>query len=154
MKKSLKILFFTIIIIGGIGSGYFGYLYFQSMNNGDITESGYVRIYVNSTLYANLNSELTQYKQDLETQGYNAEFVNWSDPVVENLKGDLIISQNSTFVGAVLIGKLPYAVYQNSTMFPCDLYLMDLDGLWGDLLGPDGIYDTHTGGTGDIFPEI
>ncbi|MBD3214709.1 MAG: hypothetical protein GF311_19010 [Candidatus Lokiarchaeota archaeon] len=125
------------------------------MNNDGITESGYVRIYVNNTLYANLYSEIAQYQQDLENQGFNAEIINWSDPVVENLKGDLINSQNSTFVGAVLIGKIPYANYEmGGAVFPCDLYLMDLDGVWGDLSGVVGAYDNHFGGGGDVYPEI
>lgn len=114
----------------------------------------YVRIYVNSTIYGSLITEVNQYKQDIINQGYVADVINWSDSVVENLKYDLIISQNSTFVGAVLVGDLPYALYNNGSTFPCDLYLMDLDGLWGDLVGPDGIYDSYIGGTGDVYPEI
>ena len=42
---------------------------------------------------------------------------------------------------------------QHPTTFPCDLFFMDLDGLWADS-DHDGILDSHTDGTGDIIPEI
>ena len=35
----------------------------------------------------------------------------------------------------------------------CDLFYMDLDGEWIDSDG-NGIYDIHTNGNGDIYPEI
>ena len=45
-----------------------------------------VRIYVNSTIYDSLFTELTQYKQDLSNQGYNATLISWSDLNIHNLK--------------------------------------------------------------------
>ena len=73
-------------------------------------------------------------------------------------------------VGAVFIGDLPYALFElrntqafisrmNETykivfasyeVFPCDLYFMDLNGVWLDKDG-NGILDTHEG---DVYPEI
>jgi hypothetical protein len=62
----------------------------------------------------------------------------------------------------VLIGRLPYAQYYHpagngfsAETFICDVYLMDLDGLWWDISPTDGIYDKHNASTGnDIYPEI
>jgi len=150
MKKTSKILLIIILLIAGLGGGILVYFYIQS--NDTVTHSGYVRIYVNSSIYSSLTSEINRYEQDLETQGYDAEIVNWSDPIVENLKADLV-SQNSTFRGAILVGKIPYALYFNATIFPSDLYLMDLDGTWSNPDG-DNVYDSHSNGGGDIFPEI
>ncbi|TFF94937.1 MAG: hypothetical protein EU543_00080, partial [Promethearchaeota archaeon] len=150
MKKFSKILLIIILIIAGVGGGILVYFYIQSDDT--VTNSGYVRIYVNSSIYSSLTSEINRYEQDLEIQGYNAEIVNWSDPIVENLKADLV-SQNSSFKGAILVGKIPYALYFNGTIFPCDLYLMDLDGTWSNPDG-DNVYDLHSDGGGDIFPEI
>ncbi len=69
--------------------------------------------------------------------------------------------------GVVLVGDLPVAWVQldnaflrDSETFPCDLFLMDLDGTWGDEWvgypsqgnpGSDGRYDTWSG---DLDPEI
>ncbi len=35
----------------------------------------------------------------------------------------------------------------------CDLFLMDLDGLWEDI-DANGKYDSHSAGTGDLDPEV
>jgi hypothetical protein len=44
--------------------------------------------------------------------------------------------------------------YDGSTaQFPCDLYYMDLDGTWEDS-EPDGLFDIHRSGTGDLGPEV
>jgi len=126
-----------------------------------ITE-GYVRIYVNSTILSSLTTEINQYKQDIENNGYISSIISWSDTDALNLRGDLIASQNTTLVGAVLIGDMPYLLYDDESVgdteapYPCDLLLMDLDGLIGDMTTPtpDGDYDMHVDGLGDIFPEI
>ncbi len=69
---------------------------------------------------------------------------------------------NGGLAGAVLIGQLPVAYFHhdasssfNAETFPCDLYLMDLDGEWYDT-DFDGTYDCHTSSKqgGDIYPEI
>jgi len=115
----------------------------------------YVRIYVNSTIYGSLSTEINQYKQDIENQGYSATIINWSTGNASVLKSDLVNSYNQNFRGAVLIGDLPYYLYQNGSIFPSDILLMDLDGLYGDL-NNDGVIDTHQSipGVGDVFPEI
>lgn len=119
---------------------------------------GYVRVYINSTIYGSIQTEINQYKQDI---GYKVSVINYSDTSAINLRGDLIASQNLTFLGAVLVGDMPYLLYDNESVgdidppYPCDLLLMDLDGSIGDMTPvPDGDYDMHVDGLGDIFPEI
>jgi len=129
------------------------------------TNQGLVHVYVESSLHDLLLTELTQYTQDIEAQGYNATLISWSINDVTQLKAHLTNAYQQGLVGAVFVGDLPYAMarhwdtawglYRN---YPCDLYLMDLDGSWMDTVIPNGIYDIdqneHTNGTGDWTPEI
>ncbi|MFX0104789.1 MAG: C25 family cysteine peptidase, partial [Candidatus Hodarchaeota archaeon] len=124
------------------------------------TQSTHVHIYVNSTIFSSLSSEIEQYKQDVIAQGYTVEVINWSISNVTALRNDLInaTTQPLGLAGAVLIGDLPSAMMQYLWYFwrtyPIDLYLTDLDGEWVDNDPTDGLFDAHNNGTGDIFPEI
>jgi len=90
-----------------------------------------------------------------------------SEPTIstaEELKSNLSQWYDSDgLIGAVLIGRLPYAEFYHdgsvsgfaADTFICDLFLTDLDGDWEDVLLIDGIYDMHSASPGaDIFPEI
>jgi len=127
------------------------------------TKSTHVHIYVNSTIYNSLSSEIEQYKQDVIAQGYTVNVINWSNNNVTALRNNLIneTTQPLGLAGAVLIGDLPSAIMQYYDSFwslwrtyPIDLYLTDLDGEWVDIDIADGLFDAHNNGTGDIFPEI
>ena len=124
------------------------------------TSLGVVRIYVNSTIYDQLFSEINTYKQDVIDQGYSAQLVSWSNTNATILKQDLISFYSQGLVGAVFIGKLPIVQFDDpyGGFFACDLYYMDLDGDWLDTNPPpptsDGILDYHGDGTGDKYPEI
>ncbi|MEJ2248382.1 MAG: C25 family cysteine peptidase [Candidatus Lokiarchaeota archaeon] len=157
MKKIGKILATIFLLIGltiaGVSIPVF-YTYFQSLLP---KQSTHVNIYVNSTIYSSLSSEIHQYEEDIIAQGYSVTLINWSNNNVTALKNDLINAsqQEEGLFGAVLIGDMPYANYKNGTeIFPCDLYLMDLDGTWVDSDPTDGYYDDHTPGEGDLLPEI
>ncbi len=128
--------------------------------NSSQTGQDLVCIYVDSTYAHFINSEINQYKSDLETDGYVVNLYNWSDTNVLNLKSNLTLEYNNGMIGAVFVGNIPYALYEPDAGlplyigFPCDLFLMDLDGTWSDINLPNGIYDTHVNGTGDMYPEI
>ena len=125
--------------------------------------SGVVRIYVNNTIAGSISTEIDQYEQDVITQGYTVQVVNWSHTNVTLLRNDLInvSTQPEGLEGAVLVGDFPAAFlqyydslwYLNRT-YPCDLYLTDLDGEWVDNDVADELFDAHNNGTGDIYPEI
>ncbi|MBY9005166.1 MAG: hypothetical protein KGD63_00225 [Candidatus Lokiarchaeota archaeon] len=156
MKKTAIFLIF-ILVVGSIIGTISYFIFFYNPNPQSTTK--YVRIYVNSTIYGSLQTEINQYDQDVKNQGYLTSIISWSDTNVSNLRGDLINSYNTSLVGAVLIGEMPYALYDDESIgdtelaYPCDLLLMDLDGMIGDMSG-DGDFDMHVNGTGDIFPEI
>ncbi|MCK4567992.1 MAG: hypothetical protein KAU48_11865 [Candidatus Thorarchaeota archaeon] len=124
---------------------------------------GTVAIVVENSLYSSITAAVTQYRQDLNDTGYHTILYNSSISTAEELKANLSSWYDSEdLVGAVLIGRLPYAQYHHGTengwspeTFICDLFLTDLDGTWSDTNPSDGIYDSHSSTTGtDIFPEI
>ena len=118
-------------------------------------------IYVQPGLYNNIQNKLHELAADWEEEGaeviiYSASFTNHT-----SLRNSLRSIKN--LEGALLIGDFPVPWFQYSELtedstyhyqeFPCDLYYMDLDGIWqdnytmlssGELVpGTDGIYDTH-----------
>jgi len=161
MKKITKYLIVIIILGVILGAGIpITYVY---LTRRPTVNLGHIRIYVNSTIYTSLSTEISQYRQDVIDQGYTVETVNWSINNVTVLRNDLVNASNQAegLEGAVLIGDLPSAIMQYYDSFwslmrtyPIDLYLTDLDGAWVDMDIADGLFDAHNNGTGDIYPEI
>ena len=109
---------------------------------------------------------LEQWTADIASQGLSWEVVEVTYSTPEDLKIYLTDKYNDGLEGAVLVGILPvaWAMFENSfggnEHFPCDYFLMDLDGTWEDLWvgypsnhipGSDGLYDTFSG---SLDPEI
>lgn len=175
MKKSAFLAIFLIVIIASAGT--YAYFYFtrkpsKSKDDGDgdgdngdgITPPlGLIIIYVESTIYSNITAEIEQYKQDIITQGYTVKVYNWTQPPMASfLKNNLTLEYAKGLIGAILVGNFPYEWFNDPLNpdpwgpFPCDLFLMDLDGTWLDN-NPfgDGVYDGHTNtSVTDLFPEI
>ncbi|MGC9780992.1 MAG: hypothetical protein HZR80_17240 [Candidatus Heimdallarchaeota archaeon] len=110
-----------------------------------------------------IQTAVYQYEYDLNRTGYKTLIHTASLSTATQVK---TVLQNwyTTYQisGAVLIGNLPYAQFYHPAVpavsylaetFICDLYLTDLDGSWTDS-EPDGVFDIHTAGIGDIYPEI
>ncbi len=125
---------------------------------------GTVAIILEDTLYPAVSAAVTQYRQDLNNSGYGTILYTQPIDTHQELKGNLTQwYESEDLLGAVLIGRLPYAQYHHpgatgfgAETFICDLYLMDLDGTWSDTNPADGIYDDHypfVAGS-DIYPEI
>jgi len=156
MRNNIKaIIIIGIVLIATVITLSIVLPYFKKPNSP--TMSTQVNLYINSSLYSNITPEITQYQQDIINQGFTVNIYNWSNNNATNLRNHLIntTKQTSSLFGAVLIGNLPYVSFKNgSEIFPCDLYLMDLDGQWIDLDPSDGYYDNHLAGIGDIYPEI
>ena len=116
-------------------------------------------IIVDSYVLSNLSTKIIRYAYDLYigTQKHIA-VLKTTNATKEDIK-NLITSFNSNIEGVVLIGKLDYAVFEQTyivdsipeySSWPCELYFADLDGVWIDIDG-NGKYDDHTG---NIAPEI
>ncbi|MEO0082132.1 MAG: hypothetical protein ABIL25_07565 [candidate division WOR-3 bacterium] len=136
-----------------------------------------VDILVEDSLASTLAPLLDTMMLDIAAEGYRVAAYSVRGTSAESLRKFLRAEYDSGLVAAVLVGDLPLAWFQliddwNSNgrrdpdehyeEFPCDLYLMDIDGNWQDSLrrygtadslvqGADGIYDIHRGNVG---PEI
>jgi hypothetical protein len=121
---------------------------------------GVVLILVNYDLYQQVSGVITQYRQDVIADGYNAEVftINGGDP--EIIRSFLLSRYNlyEDMIGSVLIGDLPVAWYETGvsigTNYPFNYFYMDLNGGWEDTDG-DGRYDTNTGNNeAEVFSAI
>jgi hypothetical protein len=112
-----------------------------------------ILVIVNADQYSTLSASLSQYSSDLESEGYEvviSTVANNGKPV--QLKS-FIQSQNATspLCGVVLVGNLQIPWFETTEIwesvhaeFPCDLYFMDVDGIWDDS-DHDGVFDSHSG---------
>jgi hypothetical protein len=115
-------------------------------------------IIVNSTLQPQIQTSLDQYIADLTAEGYDVETYATSGGTPADIRTFLQGRYALGLVGAILIGDLPIPWYEAECWedpveheeFPCDLFYMDMDGIFGDA-DSDGIYDSHSG---DVTPEI
>ncbi|MEO0020782.1 MAG: hypothetical protein ABIK48_01215 [candidate division WOR-3 bacterium] len=137
-----------------------------------------VDILIQDSLVSALNPWLDTLYADLTGEGYSVAAFAITGTSPESLRAFFVREyQYSSLTAAILIGNLPVPWFQliddwNSNgrrdpdehyeEFPCDLFLMDLDGTWLDTLvrldtldslvpGSDRIHDTHYGA---IEPEI
>jgi len=136
-----------------------------------------VDLLVEDTLAPFITNNIDTMVADLMRESYALAVYAVSGNSPESLKNFLISEYQAGMVSAVFIGDLPIAWFQliddwnNNGVrdpdegyeeFPCDLYFMDLDGVWEDnfiqldtldslVPGADGIYDTHYG---EMSPEI
>jgi len=118
-------------------------------------------IFVKSSLYYFIQDEISLYASTLVDLGYNTIVLEVDGGSVEDIKNQILSYWNNgyTVVGIVLVGSFPTAWFHHEddfhgpAEFPCDLFLMDMDGQWLDT-DYDGMYDSHTDGNGDTAPEI
>jgi hypothetical protein len=127
---------------------------------------GRVCLVVADNIYDAIASNLVVYQQDLTSDGFTVTTYRFTSGAAESLRSFLAGLRNepSSLVGAVLIGDIPYIVYEmmqdwgdgdppEYDDFPCDMFYMDLNGRWADALeqgqvhAGNGKYDTHTGDT-------
>jgi PKD repeat protein len=118
----------------------------------------WIMVFINSTLLPSITNEISMYNKTLQALGYRTLVIQVSGGAAEDVKSVIVDYWNDEYniTGIVLVGDLPVAWYNlesEGSQFPCDLYLMDLDGEWTDT-DTDGMYETHIDGSGDTAPEI
>lgn len=126
------------------------------MKTVEYSDSGLVAVIVYDSLYPEIQISIDRYVQDLINEGYNTKVITASGGNPEDLRNLLINELPNNLVGAILIGNLPVAWWEESSYgedYPVDFFFTDLDGNWSDNDG-DGIYDSHSSGSGDVLPEI
>lgn len=125
----------------------------EQTNQISLTHS--ISLLIKTSLYTKITLELDQYIQDLEDEGFyiiNIDTLAGGNP--EEVKQWVQNQYNAGALGVVFIGDIPAAWAEVSeSVFPCDLFYMDLDGSWVDS-NNDGVYESHTKGSGDMGPEL
>lgn len=122
-------------------------------------------IVVNASLYSQVDSAIARYIADIRADNFAPILYTSLGGTPQEFKDSLIIpAWQMGAVGALLVGDLPvpwfelYHDFDNNGIpddsllhdFPCDLFYMDIDGVWGDTTG-NGIYDLHQG---NMAPEF
>ncbi len=156
-----SLLIMNIILAGSFSSTLISDHIAANVAESTVSNKKPINVYINSSIYSNISDKIAIYIQDLEAEGYQINVFNCSSgepgalDILANLKANLTAEyQQKNISGAVFIGDFPYANYfDGSVVFPCDLFLMDLNGLWLDL-NVDGFYEGHFNGTGNMYPEI
>jgi hypothetical protein len=127
---------------------------------------GRICFVVNQDVLTDIDQSLEQYEGDLIRMGFDTIIYEYASGTAEALRTHLtaLYQQPESLVGAVLIGNIPYVVYEmmqdfgagdEYEDFPCDIFFMDLDGSWSDTLSDgsvqpsNGKYDTR-GGNQDL----
>jgi hypothetical protein len=127
---------------------------------------GRVCLVVNHDVLTDIAQGLEQYETDLNRMGFDTIIYEYVSGTAEALRSHLtaLYQQPESLVGAVLIGNIPYVIYEvmqdfgtgsEYEDFPCDIFFMDLDGSWSDTLSDgsvqpgNGKYDTR-GGNQDL----
>ncbi len=113
-----------------------------------------ISILVDEDLYPKIATGIEQYIADLKAEGYSVFLQTISGGTPEEIKEWITERYNFGSEGIILIGDITAAWAEVSgSVFPCDLFYMDLDGNWEDHDG-DGDYEIHTPGKGDMGPEV
>jgi len=134
---------------------------FQKISESTSKSSPLVVIFINSDIVDDISDEIALYNETLGYFGYETVMFEVSGVSPSDLKNQLTYywEEDYNLCGSVLIGDLPTEWFHHENdfygpdEFPCDLFLMDLDGIWADT-DEDDMYDTHTDGSGDTSPEI
>lgn len=99
-----------------------------------------------------LSAQLSQLQDDLAGEGWTVALQVMGGGSPQDLRS--LLQNTPDLDGAIFIGFLPCAWYEEDYWgveeFPCELYFMDLDGIWTDS-DQDSLFDGHSG---DVAPEI
>ncbi len=125
---------------------------FETVSTVRGSDANKVLILVADYLANPLAGPLAQFQSDIASDGWTVELQVMGGGTVEDIKS--LLQGTSNLDGAILVGFLPCAWFEEDYWapeeFPCELFLMDLNGIWTDS-DLDGLYDGHTG---DVAPEI
>jgi hypothetical protein len=111
-------------------------------------------ILVDKDLYPKISTHLRGYISDLESEGLLVFTQSVKGGSPQEIKSWIKTRYTLGSTGFVLIGDITAAWAEVSgSVFPCDFYYMDLDGIWEDQ-DNDGDFETHLPGEGDTGPEV
>ncbi|HEC75927.1 MAG TPA: hypothetical protein ENI33_01550 [Thermoplasmatales archaeon] len=113
-----------------------------------------ISILIDENIYDEIEDVIKKYISDLENEGYSVFLQSVYGGTPEEIKEWVRERYEKGSEGIVFVGDITacWAEVSNS-VFPCDLFYMDLDGNWEDR-DNDGDYEIHTSGEGDMAPEV
>jgi len=140
------------------------YVLLSALEVRSTTISPFMYVFVNSSIYSSIADELAVYAEDVERTGLGCSIWTISDTAdPDAIKNILTNAWGTGLVGCFMVGDITPAWYHmtgtwgdgdpDNEDFPCDLFYMDMDGTWSDG-DSDGMYDSHTAGSGDLQAEI
>jgi hypothetical protein len=114
--------------------------------------AGEVVLIVEQRIYSGIQSSLSTFQSDLESEGYSVEVWTVSGGSASDIRSDLQSEYGSVDLeGAILIGDIPTGWEENGYgEYPVDLYLMDMNGTWTDNDG-DGLFENATNQAPEIW---
>jgi hypothetical protein len=121
-----------------------------------VSRGGLVAIVVNDSLYAEIEGSINQYVQDLIGEGYSTKVITAMGGTPDDVRNLLKAEIPNNLVGALLVGDLPIAWWEESSYgedYPIDFFFADLDGSWFDS-NSNGLFDQHSAGSGNAYPDI
>jgi hypothetical protein len=122
----------------------------------ELNRGGLIVIVINEHLYQEIVGSIDQYVQDLTNEGYSTEVITSIGGTPDDVRNLLKAEMSSGLVGALLVGDLPIAWWEESSYgedYPIDFFFADLDGNWSDN-NSNGIFDQHSAGSGNMLPDI
>lgn len=121
----------------------------------------YFMVMIDHLMYDSLRQELKRYSEDVHAiYGYGIlvdTVANGSPVQIKNLIKNY--SDSLSVNGVLFVGDIAEAYFETQNdhdsigkyrVWPCDLYYMDMDGVWADT-DLNGIYDSHMG---NCSPEL
>ena len=130
---------------------------------GTTLNEGPLLVVVDYDLFHDIEASLELYAEGLRQRGLEVHVEPWAPEVVEDEIGAVTDLRELIFRyrdeeqidGAVLVGQLPVAWYEQEAHdkheeFPMDIYLQDRDAVWTDA-DEDGILDGHSPLELDIY---
>lgn len=114
-----------------------------------------ILVIANSGIYGQVQKKIDRYVYDIHAiYGCEVYLISVSGSSVSQIK-NLIKNYQEGLDGVVFFGDIAMPWYEivydeEYSAWMCDLYYMDLNGVWADTDG-NGILDSHTG---DVKPEI
>lgn len=127
---------------------------------------GRIAVIVDNVTYPTIIPAVNEYVSDLANEGHPYVVYTFAgDP--SDLRGDLCSlydDPNGSLSGVVLIGTLPYLMFESIVDmpepaediyhgYPADGYFMDLDGIWQDLIDYTGEYAGAQPGRYDTWDQ-
>lgn len=116
--------------------------------------SATLSILIDADLYPSITAALSQHQADLIAEGYTVYSETVSGGTPTDIKAWVQQRYDTGSDEILFVGDITAAWAEVSgSVFPSDLFYMDLDGDWQDT-DSDGDYDAHTAGSGDEGPEV